>query len=221
MSPTFTPLKNRKFLIPMTLILLLLIIDQWIKIYIKGNFMLGEIKPIFGDWFKLYFIENEGMAFGMKLFGGGKAGKLILTLFRVAVSGLGFWYLVKCIQSNSNWGLLLSIALVLAGAMGNIIDSVFYGVIYGDSNQYIGGWFEGHVVDMFYAPLWEGHLPEWLPMWGGQFFVFFSPIWNFADACITVGVAIMVIGQNTFFSKEEVEKAFGSSNKEIESESPQ
>lgn len=208
MSVDYNPLKNRKFIIPLASILLLLIVDQWIKVYIKGHFMLGEIKPIFGEWFKLYFIENDGMAYGMKLFGGGKLGKLILTFFRILVSGFGFWYLVKCIKNNANWGLLISVALVLAGAMGNIIDSVFYGVIYGDTNQYIGGWFEGQVVDMFYAPLWEGHLPEWLPIWGGQFFVFFSPIWNFADACITVGVVIMIIGQNTFFSKDEVEKAF-------------
>ena len=210
MSNAHSLLNNRKFLFPIATILLLLIIDQWIKTYIKGHFMLGEIKPVFGDWFKLYFIENDGMAYGMKLFGGGKVGKLVLTFFRLIVSGFGFWYLIKCIRNDANWGLLICIALVLAGALGNIIDSVFYGVLYADTNHYIGSWFEGQVVDMFYAPMWEGHLPEWLPVWGGQFFVFFSPIWNFADACITVGVAIMVIGQNTFFSKEEVEKAFQS-----------
>lgn len=172
--------------------------------------MLGETYPVFGNWFKLYYIENDGMAFGMTLFGGGKVGKLILTLFRVVVCGFGFWYLLQSIKNNARWGLLLSIVLVLAGAMGNIIDSIFYGVIYANTNQYMGSWFEGQVVDMFYAPLWEGHLPEFLPFWGGQFFVFFSPIWNFADACITIGVATMLIGQNSFFSKNEVEKAFGS-----------
>jgi signal peptidase II len=177
--------------------------------------MLGEILPIFGDWFKIYFIENDGMAYGMKLFGGGKVGKLILTLFRIIVSVVGFWYLVKTIKNNAHWGLLISLSLVLAGALGNIIDSVFYGVIYAAENQYIGSWFEGQVVDMFYAPLWEGHLPEWLPIWGGQFFVFFSPIWNFADACITVGVAVMIAGQNSFFSKDSLEMAFGSKKVEI------
>jgi signal peptidase II len=224
MSYAESLLKNRKFLIPMATILLLLITDQWIKTYIKGHFMLGEIKPIFGDWFKLYFIENDGMAYGMKLFGGGKVGKLVLTFFRLIVSAFGFWYLIKCIRNDANWGLLICIALVLSGAMGNIIDSVFYGILYADTNHYIGGWFEGQVVDMFYAPMWEGHLPEWLPVWGGQFFVFFSPIWNFADACITIGVAIMVIGQNTFFSKEEVEKAFTSNSPTTaskDSDSPQ
>ena len=190
---------------------MLLSIDQCIKIYVKTHFMLGEILPIFGDWFKIYFIENDGMAYGMKLFGGGKVGKLILTLFRIIVSIVGFWCLIKSIKNNAHWGLLLSLSLVLAGALGNIIDSVFYGVIYAADNQYIGSWFEGQVVDMFYAPLWEGHLPEWLPLWGGQFFVFFSPIWNFADACITVGVAVMIIGQNSFFSKDSIEMAFGSS----------
>jgi signal peptidase II len=177
--------------------------------------MLGEILPIFGDWFKIYFIENDGMAYGMKLFGGGKVGKLILTLFRIIVSVVGFWYLVKSIKNNAHWGLLISLSLVLAGALGNIIDSVFYGVIYAAENQYIGSWFEGQVVDMFYAPLWEGHLPEWLPIWGGQFFVFFSPIWNFADACITIGVAVMIAGQNSFFSKDSLEMAFGSKKVEI------
>lgn len=224
MSNAHSLLNNRKFLVPMATILLLLVVDQWIKTYIKGHFMLGEIKPVFGDWFKLYFIENDGMAYGMKLFGGGKVGKLILTFFRLIVSGFGFWYLIKCIRNEANWGLLICIALVLAGALGNIIDSVFYGVIYADTNQYLGGWFEGQVVDMFYAPMWEGHLPSWLPIWGGEFFVFFSPIWNFADACITVGVAVMVVGQNTFFSKEEMEKAFGTSPVDTpsnDSDSPQ
>lgn len=187
-----------------------IIIDQLIKIYIKTNFIYGETVPIFGNWFKLYFIENEGMAFGMKLFGGGTVGKLILTFFRIIVSIFGVYYLVAIIRKKEHTGLLIAVSLVLAGAIGNIIDSVFYGYYFGDRamfpwettshyiNTYPGQWFEGHVVDMFYAPMWEGVLPNWLPFWGGELFVFFAPIWNFADACITVGVAIMIIGQKQF-----------------------
>ncbi len=186
-------------MIPVCLILILLIADQWIKTYIKLHFELGQMRPIFGKWFALYFIENDGMAFGMKLFGGGIFGKLVLTIFRMLVSGFGLYYLFSLIKKQAHWGLLIAVSFILAGAIGNIIDSVFYGVLYNHSNHYSGSWFEGQVVDMFYAPLWEGHLPEWFPLWGGEFFVFFSPIWNFADACITVGVAIMIVGQNTFF----------------------
>lgn len=199
-------------MIPVCLIFMLLIADQWIKTYVKLNFELGQMQPIFGKWFALYFIENEGMAFGMKLFGGGVFGKLVLTIFRLLVSGFGLYYLFTLIKKQAHWGLLIAVSFILAGAIGNIIDSVFYGVLYNNSNQYIGSWFEGQVVDMFYAPLWEGHLPEWLPLWGGEFFVFFSPIWNFADACITVGVAIMIVGQNAFFENPlHSEKLIGDS----------
>ncbi len=187
-----------------------ILIDQIIKIYIKTNFIYGESYPIFGNWFKLYFIENEGMAFGMKLFGGGTIGKLVLTFFRIIVSIFGVYYLIAIIRKKEHTGLLIAVSLVLAGAIGNIIDSVFYGYYFGDRNllpwestshyinTYGGQWFEGHVVDMFYAPMWEGVLPSWIPFWGGDFFTFFAPIWNFADACITVGVVIMIIGQKQF-----------------------
>ncbi len=187
-----------------------IIIDQIIKIYIKTHFIYGETVPIFGNWFKLYFIENDGMAYGMKLFGGGTVGKLFLTFFRIIVSIFGIYYLCAIIRKKEHTGLLIAVSLVLAGAIGNIIDSVFYGYYFGDRamlpwettshyiNTYPGQWFKGQVVDMFYAPMWEGVLPSWLPIWGGEFFVFFAPIWNFADACITVGVAIMIVGQKKF-----------------------
>ena len=169
---------------------------------------MGETVPVFGDWFKLHFVENPGMAFGMKLFEG-IWGKLLLTFFRIIVSGFGIWYLYKSIENQAHNGLIVSVTLIIAGAMGNIIDSIFYGVVFTDINMYHPtGWFQGWVVDMFYAPLWEGYLPQWLPIWGGDYFTFFAPIWNFADALITIGVSIMIVGQNTFFNKSEMEKAF-------------
>ena len=177
---------------------LCILADQIIKIYVKTHFIYGESYTLFPDWFKIYFIENEGMAFGMKLFGGGKIGKLILTFFRIGVSVVGILYLRALIKNKHHKGLILSVALVLAGALGNIIDSVFYGWYFHDINGYVETWFEGHVVDMFYAPLWEGVLPGWIPFKGGDHFVFFAPIWNFADACITVGVAILLIAQSKF-----------------------
>lgn len=177
---------------------LCILADQIIKIYVKTHFIYGESYTLFHDWFKIYFIENEGMAFGMKLFGGGKIGKLILTFFRIGVSVVGILYLRALIKNKHHKGLILSVALVLAGALGNIIDSVFYGWYFHDINGYVETWFEGHVVDMFYAPLWEGVLPSWIPFKGGDHFVFFAPIWNFADACITVGVAILLIAQSKF-----------------------
>ena len=177
---------------------LCILLDQVIKIYVKTHFIYGESYTLAPDWFKIYFIENEGMAFGMKLFGGGKMGKLILTFFRIAVSTIGILYLRALIKNGYHKGLIFSIALVLAGALGNIIDSVFYGWYFHDINGYVETWFEGHVVDMFYAPLWEGVLPSWIPFKGGDHFVFFAPIWNFADACITVGVAILLMAQSKF-----------------------
>ncbi len=176
----------------------LVLIDQVIKIYVKTHFIYGESYDLFGNWFKIYFIENEGMAYGMTLFGGGKVGKLILTFFRIFVSIFGAFYIREIIKRNQPILLIISLSMVLAGAIGNIIDSVFYGVVFSDINGYIASWFQGNVVDMFYAPLWEGALPEWLPFWGGEHFVFFAPIWNFADACITVGVALMILFQKSF-----------------------
>lgn len=166
--------------------------------------MYGEIRNVFGDWFKLYFIENNGMAFGVEW--GGKVGKFLLTGFRIAVSAFGAWYLWQNIKKGAPMGFLIAIALILAGALGNIIDSVFYGVYFSKINAYTGGWFQGHVVDMFYAPMYQGHIPSWFPFWKGEYFTFFSPIWNFADACITVGVAMVIVGQKRFFAYHHSDK---------------
>lgn len=210
-----------KWLLPLLLLLLCVALDQWIKIYVKNHFVYSEIRPLIGKWFKLYFIENNGMAFGLEW--GGKAGKFLLTGFRLAVSAFGAWYFIHNVRKNAPMGLLISIALIMAGALGNIIDSVFYGVWFDKINAYDGGYFQGHVVDMFYAPIYEGQFPSWFPIWKNEPFVFFSPIWNTADACITIGVAIMIIGQKKYFkhipkNKSQQESEPDQENQELASE---
>lgn len=193
------------------LVFLVLLVDQVSKIYIKTNFYLKEEVRVF-DWFRIHFIENEGMAWGAVI--PGEYGKLFLTLFRiVAVGGIG-WWLWDAVRKNQSNYLITAIALILAGAVGNIIDSVFYGVIFNDSygqvatmfsdNPY-GSWFHGEVVDMLYFPIWKGDLPEWLPIWGGKPFSFFNAIFNIADTAISTGVGILIV-----FNK----KAFGTAKKE-------
>lgn len=190
------------------LIFIILLVDQFSKIYIKTNFILGEEVEVF-NWFKILFIENEGMAWGTKI--PGAYGKLFLTLFRlVAVGGIGYWLWESVERKHSSNYLIVSIALILAGAFGNIIDSVFYGVIFDDSHQQLatlfsdkpyGTWFHGQVVDMFYFPFWHGNLPNWVPVWGGKEFTFFNAIFNVADMSISIGVAILI-----FFNKKAFHK---------------
>lgn len=189
------------------LALLVLIIDQVSKIYIKTSFPLGDIIKVNGwEWFQIYFIENEGMAWGVKL--PGDYGKLLLTSFRiVAVGGILYWLNDSVKKKGSNI-LIVAIALILAGALGNIIDSVFYGIIFNHSegqvatlfsNEPYGTWFHGKVVDMFYFPIWEGYLPDWLPVWGGEFFRFFNAIFNVADASISIGVGLLILFNKKVF----------------------
>ncbi len=191
------------------IIILVLLIDQISKIYIKTNFSLGEEVKVF-DWFRILFVENEGMAWGAKI--PGTYGKLILTVFRlIAICGIGYW-LWDTIKKKSPKVLTLSIALIFAGAMGNIIDSVSYGLLFNDSYKNVasfmpesGGYgtlFHGKVVDMLYFPLWKGHLPEWLPIWGGKYFTFFEPVFNVADSSITIAVIILILFNKKAFAKE-------------------
>ena len=191
------------------LIFILLLVDQVSKIYIKTNFILGEEVEVF-NWFKVLFIENEGMAWGVQI--PGTYGKLFLTLFRIAaVGGIGYW-LWDSVKKKSSDYLIVAISLILVGAFGNIIDSVFYGVIFNDSQQQLatlfsdqpyGTWFHGKVVDMLYFPFWHGTLPTWLPIWGGKEFTFFNAIFNVADMAISTGVGILI-----FFNKKAVHQQY-------------
>ena len=171
---------------------------------------LGEEIPVIGNWFILHFTENEGMAFGMRF--GGSFGKLILSIFRIiAVAGIG-WYLVHLINQGAKTGLVICISLIFAGALGNIIDSAFYGMIFSESKFHeiavlfpndggYGSFLHGKVVDMLYFPILKGTYPSWVPVWGGSPFIFFRPVFNIADSSITVGVFSLILFQRKFFKK--------------------
>ena len=187
------------------IILLVLIIDQWSKLYIKTHFILNEAVRVF-SWFQIYFVENEGAAWGTKI--PGEYGKLLLTLFRIiAVIGIGYW-LITATKKQQPKVLIISISLILAGALGNIIDSVFYGILFNHSygqiatlfsNEPYGTLLHGKVVDMFYFPLIDTTLPNWVPIWGGERFRFFEPVFNVADSAICIAVGLMIIFHRKIF----------------------
>lgn len=189
------------------LIFLILFVDQFLKIWIKTHMQIGQEIRLFDSWGLIHFIENNGMAFGMEM--GGKAGKFILSIFRIiAITGIGF-FLSSLIRKKASAGLILAVSAIMAGAIGNIIDSAFYGLIFSESyNQSAilfppgGGYssfLHGRVVDMFYFPIINTHWPDWSPIRPGQSFVFFRPVFNVADSAITCGVISIILFQKKMF----------------------
>jgi len=190
----------------------ILIADQILKIWIKTTMVLGEEIPMIGNWANLHFIENNGMAFGMEL--GGETGKVILSLFRVAAAVAIGWYITQMVKRDAPLGFILAVAAIMAGAIGNIIDSAFYGIIFSESYYQAatlfpegGGYssfLHGRVVDMFYFPVINTYWPEWSPIRPGESLVFFRPVFNLADSAITTGVISIIIFQKKFFEHHDL-----------------
>jgi signal peptidase II len=213
----------KKSLVVTLVIICVLILDQWLKVWIKLNVNYGEGFNILGlEWAQIHFIENPGMAFGLSY--GGVTGKLILSSFRIIMVAILIYILRSLIKNKESIGLLISFALIIAGAMGNIVDSMFYGMIFSKS-VYHGGlaeflpegggyapFLQGKVVDMFYFPLIDTTLPEWFPIWGGERFQFFRPVFNLADSAISVGVASIILFHRKFFKQEKKKKPLNTEN---------
>jgi signal peptidase II len=196
---------------PLLLIIGILLLDQLVKFWVKTHMYLGE-EIRFADWAIIHFTENNGMAFGMEF--GGEYGKIFLTSFRILFVVAIFFYLKKLITEKANRLYIYCIAMVIAGAAGNIIDSVFYGKIFNGSefqiasfmpDQGYASWLHGRVVDMLYFPILNGHFPAWVPLWGGDEFVFFRPVFNIADASISISVMLMILFQKRIFGGDEMQ----------------
>lgn len=193
------------------IVVLILLVDQVLKFWIKTNMTIAEQFSVIPNFFYIHFIENEGMAYGLKF--GGEFGKIALTLFRLVAVVLGFIYMNKLVKEQYHKGLLICGALILAGAAGNLIDSMFYGMIFSESTRYelaqfmpagggYGTFLHGNVVDMLYFPIFDGNFPKWVPIWGGEHFIFFRPVFNIADAAISVGVITILLFQKRFLHKK-------------------
>ena len=203
---------KRSYLV-ILVVLAVLIIDQAVKFWVKTNmFYAAEFKILGFDWAYFRFIENPGMAFGLEF--GGEYGKLALSLFRVLAVGFLIYLIRQLIEQKVAPGMLVCFALILAGALGNIIDSAFYGLIFSESGYHhtaeflpegggYAGFLHGRVVDMLYFPLFDGYFPDWLPFWGGERFLFFRPVFNFADTAISAGVFSLLIFYSSFFRAEQ------------------
>ncbi|MBN1415492.1 MAG: lipoprotein signal peptidase [Bacteroidales bacterium] len=204
-------LKSKRLLV-ILIVIVILVADQIFKIWVKTHMTMGQTLPVIGNWFLIRFIENPGMAFGIDL--PGKFGKPALTLFRLLAVGVIGWYLNSLIKQKVSAGLIICVAVILAGAAGNIFDSAFYGLLFSESSYSTvatlfpeeGGYapfLYGRVVDMLYFPVIDTHYPHWFPWIGGKELVFFRPIFNIADASITTGVIVILIFQKRFFKHEE------------------
>jgi len=203
--------KNSFLLFSIILIFVLVIADQLLKVWVKGNMQLGEMIPVFKNWFFLYFVENEGMAFGLSW--GGKIGKIALTMIRIAVVSVLIYYFIRLIKRRSLHKITIIVfALIIAGAIGNIIDSIFYGVIYDYAPLFMG-----HVVDMFYFRLFR--IPEWFPLWGGAWF--FPAIFNIADSCVTIGLILIIIFNKPIFQDTKNEPETDAPESEEDPNRPQ
>lgn len=215
---------RKKYLIAAITVFLVILIDQVVKIAVKTSMFSGEELEVIKNFFYIHFTENPGMAFGMVF--GGDSGKLFLSIFRlIAISGIAY-FLISSIKKDMHAGFIFCVALILAGAAGNMIDCAFYGLIFDDSTQRLaqlfparggyGSFLKGNVVDMFYFPMVSGYFPTWIPKIGGEPFTFFNAIFNVADSAISVGVAIIFVFQVKFFPSEP--KAVASVEEEATSE---
>jgi signal peptidase II len=199
----------KKTYLAILIVLLVLLLDQGSKIWVKTHMLLGQ-EHIITSWFRIHFTENPGMAFGMVL--PGIYGKLLLSTFRVFAVGLIVYYIYVSIRDKAHWGFVAALSMILAGAIGNILDGAFYGLIFTDSFYHVAaftspangyaGFMKGHVVDMLWFPVWEGFLPAWIPVFGGKYFLFFEPVFNIADAAITGGVIVILVFSWLFFREQ-------------------